>query len=287
MRLGCFFILLLLAPPIAASNGEIFAHPLYKRALEKFEAGEFEDSHRLFKELDGLYPDNPTILNNLGVASAKVGRIEAAEKLFERALTVNQGVAISYRNLRKIYNRRAAETYRRALLLEPEQTPPLEVQLITPSSVPAAPADLVSAAETVLGDNRIEKPAVDEPDDAQSVGDGAVREAVVKFVRQWAQAWEGQDAGAYFSHYMRDYQPRPAVSHQQWKRKRTERLTAPQFISVETSNFRINEKDGDYDVFFRQVYRSNFLKSTVIKQLRLRKDQEAWKIVRERVAERK
>ena len=267
---------------------QVFSDPIYQQAYQQFSNGHFKQSHRLFKTLDERYPDHPVILNNLGVVSVKLGDVELAAKFFERAITVNEHLAISYKNLQKIYSYRAALGYRQALALTSDQKPPLEVEFISdlPSSV-ASSSKTVSPAQQVLADNRVEKPLVEEPDRSKRLVSDGLQKSISQFVMNWAQAWSSQDAEAYFSHYVEGYQPRPNISHESWKRRRTERVRKPAHISVEVLKLNIHENGDNYDVVFHQSYRSNFLTSLVVKRLRIRKTSQGWKIFSEKVIKRK
>ena len=287
-RLKHFLIIFLLISANASAN-QIFSDPTYKQALEKFNAGEFKQSHRLLKSLDERYPDHPVILNNLGVVSVKLGDIELAERLFERAIATHKDIAIGYQNIRKIYSYRAAKNYRRALSLASDSLQSPEVEFITAtSSAPLASPKTGSPAKQVLANKEIERPLVEEPNGRGKAVAAEVSESLQQFVRQWAVAWSNQDKNAYFLHYLEDYQPRPNINHSTWKRRRTERLNAPQSISVKVSKLMAYQKNAtDYDVVFHQNYQSNVFSSLVVKRLSVRKVNNNWKIFRERVLTRK
>ncbi len=273
----------LLAP--AAASDKVFAEDLYRQALERFRANDFKKAHRLLQALDEKYPDHPVVLNNLGVVSGKLGKLQLAEDLFERVIALNRATAASYHNLQKIYDRRAAETYRRALVLDAEPLPAPDFRFITPAAPPAAVAE-ASAAERVLADERVAKPMVEEPQRADGLVAEEEEQEVLRFVTSWARAWSARDTDAYFSHYADDYRPRASVTNAKWKKSRTKRLRAPEFIAVNVSAVRVTENEDGRDVTFVQSYESNLLRSVVTKRLLLKRTADGWKIARERVAER-
>lgn len=282
--LNSFVISVFLLAPLGASPDRIFSEDLYREALERFQADDLKKAHGLLKALDAKYPDHPVVLNNLGVVSGKLGKFQLAEGFFKRVIELNREVAISYHNLQKIYNRRAVETYRQALVLNSNPLPLPDFKFIM-SSAPSELVAEVAATEQILRDERVKKPMVEDPQraDAPVLGE---EEEIIRFVTGWAKAWSERDSDAYFLYYADGYQPRPGITNAKWKKGRMNRLRSPKFISVKMSEPRIKENDDGYDVVFVQDYESNLLRSVVIKKLSLQKVGPGWKIVKERVVER-
>ncbi len=97
-----------------------------RKGSEAFERGELEAALKHYTEAQALAPDDPRVLYNLGLALARLGRSEEAEKAWTRASQLAEG------DLRRDawYNRgvaafeaqdaqRAAEAFTEALLEDP------------------------------------------------------------------------------------------------------------------------------------------------------------------------
>lgn len=107
---------------------------------------------------------------------------------------------------------------------------------------------------------------------------------VLATVEGWAQAWSDQDVERYLSYYDSRFTPAKGLSRDAWKQQRQVRLTRPSRIRVEVRGPKVKLQGKDRaTVRFRQRYRSNTLKSTATKTLRLIKRGERWRILEERV----
>lgn len=269
-----------------AAAADVSEEPRYRQALDKFKAGDLEASHRLFKQLEESYPDDPGILNNLGIIAARQGRLDLAARLFEKAIATAPIIATGHRNLRALYAYRAARGYKSALALDSMEVAAPRYELVgseraTPPAMPSTPADAVLAAAEIER-SLVEEPAV--PARASQDADAAI----VASVRRWARAWAGKNLERYFTSYAGDYRPRPGTDHETWKRQRRGRILDPESIDIEISDLKVRHRgDGSADVTFVQKYRSNLLVSTVIKNLSLRDTADGWKIARERVVRRR
>ncbi|MDD9806172.1 MAG: tetratricopeptide repeat protein [Gammaproteobacteria bacterium] len=283
--LGCW-----LALTTAAAN--VTEDPLYRRALEQFSAGDLEGSHRLFKQLEEDHPDNPGILNNLGIIAARLGQFDLAARLLEKAIATDPAIATSHRNLRALYAHRASQAYKRALSLDSVEVaaPQYEAVGAAAAAMTAASATTGALSDVVLSATELEKPLIEEPEEtpappARDTADGDA--LIAASIERWARAWAGKDLDGYFASYAPDYRPRAGADHESWRRQRRERILGPRRISVEISNLAIRDNDGDSaQVVFQQAYRSNLLASTVIKRMSLQNTGDGWKITRERVIRR-
>lgn len=286
--LGCW-----LALTTAAAN--VTEDPLYRRALEQFNAGDLEGSHRLFKQLEEDHPDNPGILNNLGIIAARLGQFDLAARLLEKAIATDPAIATSHRNLRALYEHQASQAYKRALSLDSVEVAAPQYEAVgaaaamTAASTPTA-ALSGALSDVVLSATELEKPLIEEPEEPPAPARDAKDDdnaQITASIGRWARAWAGKDLEGYFASYAPGYQPRAGADHESWKRQRRERILGPRRISVEISNLAIRDNDGDSaNVVFQQAYRSNLLSSTVIKRMSLQNTGDGWKITRERVIRR-
>ena len=252
--------------------------PVYKEAIAKFEQNEWQAAHRLFKQLQESYPDNPIILNNLAVVAVQLNQPELAVRLLEHAILSHPTLSVSYKNLQSLYNYQAAQEYKKALSLDSLKLTAPKLNLI---GTEQAAGDDRTAAELVLSQETIEKPLVEE---AQPAPSGRDKEQLAASLKHWAEAWSRQDLDAYFNSYVTDYRPRSGTAHERWRKLREDRIVKPQFINIRISDLSIDKQDADNAVLiFKQHYQSNLLKSAVIKELTFYRTEAGWKIKSERV----
>ncbi|MCH7667078.1 MAG: hypothetical protein IH936_14260 [Acidobacteria bacterium] len=99
------------------------------------------------------------------------------------------------------------------------------------------------------------------------------------FAQAWARAWSDQRVDDYLSFYGAAFAPREGTSRDDWASTRRDRLTRPQFVVVELSNFRTQIHGPDQaTVSFDQEYRSDTFQDRVVKTLELVREGDLWKI---------
>jgi hypothetical protein len=102
------------------------------------------------------------------------------------------------------------------------------------------------------------------------------------FVRAWAQAWSDQRVEDYLSFYSAAFAPPSGESREEWANTRQDRLSRPEFIEVEVSNFRVEASGPERaTVTFDQRYRSNTFEDRVVKTFELVRESGLWKIGQE------
>jgi tetratricopeptide (TPR) repeat protein len=111
-------VLLLLASGLCAQSTHL------QKGLELFQQERYEEALREFEEARRLQPSNAAIENALGIASTKLGRLDAANQHYEQALRLNPKLTAAHRNLAVNYlaarQYAPAETHLKlALALEP------------------------------------------------------------------------------------------------------------------------------------------------------------------------
>lgn len=102
------------------------------------------------------------------------------------------------------------------------------------------------------------------------------RNNAVGLVQSWAKAWSEQDVSAYVGHYDEGYSSSRSLSRAQWVKQRQVRLTNKQFISVDVSNFEIEDMGSRFSVTFSQYYKSNTVDDRVTKRLLFDKRGDDW-----------
>jgi hypothetical protein len=98
----------------------------------------------------------------------------------------------------------------------------------------------------------------------------------VGLVQSWAKAWSEQDVSAYVGHYGENYSSSRSLSRKQWLEQRQVRLTNKEFISVDVSNFEVEDMGSQFSVTFSQYYQSNTVDDRVAKRLLFNKSGDDW-----------
>lgn len=112
------------------------------------------------------------------------------------------------------------------------------------------------------------------------------RNNAVGLVQSWAKAWSEQDVFAYVGHYGEHYSSSGSLSRAQWIKQRQLRLTNKSFISVDVSDFEIEDMGSRFTVTFSQYYKSNTVDDRVTKRLLFDKRGDDWsqsKILKEQL----
>ncbi|EPJ52243.1 MAG: hypothetical protein OFPI_14590 [Osedax symbiont Rs2] len=111
---------------------------------------------------------------------------------------------------------------------------------------------------------------------------GSSTVAAIKAVNRWSWTWSTQNVNAYLGSYVEGYKPKSSVSHTQWRKIRTSRLTKPAFIKVKLSNIKSTRvSSGVVQVTFLQKYQANTYKDQTKKMLTLKRVGAKWLISKE------
>ena len=163
-------------------------------------------------------------------------------------------------------------------------------------------SDIPEAKETepdvATAEEPIEEPAADAPDSVEgqekalvealfdeqvtTINDDVKRQ-LTGTVDLWGSAWSDKNVPQYLSNYSDDFQLPGKLTRNSWEALRRSRLTRPQYINLDIvyEKFEIVETNV-VDVFFKQTYQSNLFRDVTEKVLRLRKEDQVWKILVER-----
>jgi len=111
----------------------------------------------------------------------------------------------------------------------------------------------------------------------------SVRAEVESIVDLWASAWSERNVSSYLSHYSDEFDVPGRQTRRQWEALRRSRLTRPSTIDVTLvyEKFEITSPNV-IEVEFDQRYRSNLYQDRTKKQLSLRKEGDAWRILTEK-----
>jgi murein L,D-transpeptidase YafK len=100
------------------------------------------------------------------------------------------------------------------------------------------------------------------------------------FLATWKQSWETKDLKQFMDCYSRSFRAH-GKGWDQWREYKNNLNALYHEIQVTLEDVRMQEKDGQTLVSFRQFYRSDAFRSAGQKSLILRQEGNAWKIIRE------
>lgn len=222
-----------------------------------------DDNHRLLQNLPGFY-------NNLAYAYFYKGKDSEAIKQLKTGIELDERYKTLYENLSTIYAFKAKAAYERAI----EEKTPIQRDLPKLELVAS-----IAQASSVTVTRPVAPPA-------KQINRRELEAQIKQSIESWAEAWSNQDADRYLDAYGDDFVTPEGVSISSWKSFRKERVKAPDFIKVSTSNYNITAADDGSlaSVHFLQHYRSNTLNDKVLKQMVMRRENQQWKIISENIA---
>lgn len=235
-------------------------------------------AERVYRQLIEQHPQRIEAYNNLAALLVEQERLAQASQVLEQALTdIEPAYATVYRNLQSVNVEIARASYGKALRVDvPEQRVTLATLDLT--ETPRAATSTV-APEAVEGKQPAE---VVEASPAIKLEPGEPA-AIEQTVRDWARAWAAQDVARYLSFYAGDFRPDDGLSRQGWEQQRQVRLRRPEWIRIELDKLRIAEQSAHQAVVeFIQEYRSDTYGDVTRKQLILRRENNGWRISREK-----
>jgi len=257
---------------------------------------------KTFTELTDDYPDLPEPYNNLAVLYAAQEQYEQAKNSLEKAIHTNPTYATAHENLGDIYAKMASQAYNKALQLDKSNTSaqmklalvkdlftPTGLEKAKPNKQPGKQHNPVKTAAVVLAKDRTPAteatPAVaTKPASTEKIDSGTdqANTAVEKIIKDWAAAWSSRDVAAYLAFYAANFAPPQGMTRPAWEALRKQRLSAPEYIRVAVSDFKIQRNGNRASATFRERYESNILKVNTGKALTLELQDEVWKIVAEK-----
>ena len=153
-----------------------------------------------------------------------------------------------------------------------ETPPPISEKILlaflTPKTSPPKPE---AASSPPPAKASPEKPAGDLAEKATEIQ---------AFLAKWKQTWENKDLDQYMDCYSKSFRGQ-GKSWETLRRHKNQLNTQYRKIQVSLEAVKIQQKDGQTLVSFRQIYHSDALRSTGQKSLILRQEGDSWKIFRE------
>jgi tetratricopeptide (TPR) repeat protein len=164
---------------------------------------------------------------------------------------------------------------------EPKVEPPKAARVepkAEPKAEPKKPAPTVAAAPPTVA----AAPPSATPGTAAS-GSTDAKAQVTAAVEGWAKAWSAKDVKGYLGFYAPDFEVPGGESRAAWEKQRAERIVKPKSIEVDAKVLNAQVNGNEATVTIRQAYKSDTLKSSSTKTLKLVKNGDRWQIKQERV----
>jgi tetratricopeptide (TPR) repeat protein len=266
---------------------------------------------QVFAKLAEDYPELPEPYNNLAVLYASQGQYEKARIALESSIRTHPSYATAHENLGDIYAKLASQAYDKALQLDSSNTgaktklamigeligggvrtaraPARPEPVKAAETAPAKAADTgkASAAASAAkpgAEPKAAEPKAVEPAAKAAAGPGAETDELIKTVRAWAGAWAKKDVAAYLAYYAKDFKTPKGEARGDWENARKQRISAPKKIEVGIESPKVSiSGDNAASVSFRQIYRSDVIKTSGTKTLVMVKTNGKWLIREERV----
>jgi tetratricopeptide (TPR) repeat protein len=271
---------------------------------------------QVFAKLSEDYPELPEPYNNLAVLYASQGQYEKARVALESSIRTHPSYATAHENLGDIYAKLASQAYDKALQLDSSNTgaktklamigeligggtraarvPARPEPTQTAEAAPAKVADAgkasalagtaKSGAEPKAPEPKAAEPKATEPAAKAAGSQNAETDELLRTVHAWASAWAKKDVAGYLAHYAKDFKPPKGEARGDWEKGRKQRISAPKKIEIGIESPKVSiGSDSTASVSFRQIYRSDVIKTSGTKTLVMAKANGKWLIREERV----
>ena len=274
----------------------------------------------VFFALTQDYPQLPEPYNNLAVLYASQGQYEKAKTALEMAIQTHPSYSTAHENLGGIYAKMASQAYDKALQLD-KGSPAVPTKLamirelvpagaarsnISPTRLEPVKPTIALAPNTVTGIApptpikksiapgviAAAKPAITEPEavakpiptEVKQPSQSDISATVLEALNGWAKAWSEKNSRAYLSFYAKGFKPPGGEARAKWEATRRERVAAPKSIQIAIVAPKITLDGSTHaTATFKQLYRSDTLKTSTRKTLVLDKHGNKWLIEEERV----
>lgn len=239
----------------------IHTHPSYATAHENLGDIYAQLASRAYDRALQLDKNNPTAQSKL----AMIKELFSSSKAGGQRPEASRAAAAAKSEAARVEPPRVVEAPK---IAEASKSPPKAAApgaTVTPAATPA-PAATVTPAATPA-------PAAANDDKAR----------ITTAIEGWARAWSRKDVKGYLAAYAPEFDPPGSMSRAAWEKQRQERIEAPKSIEVDVKVQSIQVSGNEATAVIRQTYRSDMLKSTNTKTLKLVKAGDRWLIKQERV----
>lgn len=166
---------------------------------------------------------------------------------------------------------------------EPFLTPlQLSASTKTESAAPAGARAPLRAPRT----ESIQPPISTQPSRLPAAKPSALSDEklVVQTTQDWLRAWMKQDVESYLGYYAKQFKTPDNEPRSKWEQTRRTRVSRPRKIEIRLSALKVQIADAENaTAVFRQDYRSDSYRDSVIKELTFIKENGVWRIGQERV----
>ena len=275
---NCFYICLLIVFAKLVIAQELPVKEIErvkKEASLAVSEGNLQKALGAYSKLVNEYPTNLEVANDVAVILAGLGRLNEARQVLEVAFQKHPKVGKAFINLREILARQASVEYRKAL----DKKPPNTSLVLQSENI-----DLTRRFEIVQLD-RVEK---NKNNDAlNEIGTDiplAILEdsddLIKKLIVEWAEAWSKKEFETYINFYSKNFKNKRAKSFDDWSKYREPRVKRTGKIRLSITKIKVDIlADGMAKVSFNQRYQSGSTRLFTRKKMRLKKEEQNWKIV--------
>jgi tetratricopeptide (TPR) repeat protein len=153
-----------------------------------------------------------------------------------------------------------------------------EAKPAPPKVEPKAPEAKVSEAKTM-------PPKAPDPVPAkvEKAPAGDDKAKVTAAIEGWARAWSAKDVKGYLAAYAPEFEVPGGETRAAWEKQRAERIERPKSIEVGVKVQSLEVNGNQATATIRQAYKSDTLKNTTTKVLKLVRSGDRWLITQERV----
>ena len=177
--------------------------------------------------------------------------------------------------MREILARQASVEYRKAL----DKKPPNTLLVLQSKNIDLTRKYEIAKADRVeIGENNdvLNKIGTDIP--LAILEDSA--DLIKKLVFEWAEAWSNKEFETYINFYSKNFKNKRAKSFDDWRKYRKPRVKRRGKIKLSITKIKVDIlADGAAEVSFNQRYQSGSTRLFTRKKMRLKKEEQNWKIV--------
>jgi len=241
------------------------------------------------------HPSYATAHENLGDIYAQL-----ASRAYDRALALDKNNTAAQTKLALVKElfggqrqapAKSSEAAKKTEPVKAEPPPKVEAPKVAeakpapPKVEPKAPEAKVSEAKTMPPKPPDPVPAKVEAAKpapaAAPAGDDKAK--VTAAIEGWARAWSAKDVKGYLAAYAPEFEVPGGETRAAWEKQRAERIERPKSIEVGVKVQSLEVNGNQATATVRQAYKSDTLKNTTTKVLKLVRSGDRWLITQERV----
>tara|TARA_E500000331_G_scaffold313255_1_gene321800 strand:+ start:2134 stop:3009 length:876 start_codon:yes stop_codon:yes gene_type:complete len=140
------------------------------------------------------------------------------------------------------------------------------------------------ASDTIILIPERQMPKIsDDPYAPVTILTARIQSEVQEMISLWGAAWSEQNVPQYLSNYSADFVITDSISRREWEALRRNRLTSPRYIDIQIFYEEMELiAENTIDISFSQTYRSNLYRDSTKKVLRVRREEQTWRIIEEK-----